>query len=165
MRVYALYCRNKWVLGIVMFEVVAGLFLACVSGPLKNRDTSISFYFFCSSFSLDYCLKIPAAQQWRRDSEPPLLVFSGPSLRSMGVDCSTIDLIRAHCKHAFHQVVKVFSVLMPLLSAQQVAMAFSGLLVLDFTVFVLTIARSIRLWKRSEPFLHHLFIDGAFAIS
>lgn len=41
-------------------------------------------------------------------------------------------------------------------------MAYSGLLVVDFTVFVLTIARSIRLWTRSEPFLHRVFIDGAF---
>jgi len=41
-----------------------------------------------------------------------------------------------------------------------VAMAYSGLLVVDFTVFVLTIARSIRLWTRSEPFLHRVFVDG-----
>jgi len=41
-------------------------------------------------------------------------------------------------------------------------MAYSGLLVVDLTVFVLTIARSIRLWTRSEPFLHRVFIDGAF---
>jgi hypothetical protein len=41
-------------------------------------------------------------------------------------------------------------------------MAFSGLLVFDFTVFILTITRSFRLWNRREPFLHRLFIDGAF---
>jgi hypothetical protein len=41
------------------------------------------------------------------------------------------------------------------------AMAFSGLLVFDFTVFLLTMGRSIKLWTRTEPFLHRLFIDGA----
>ena len=41
-------------------------------------------------------------------------------------------------------------------------MAFSGLLVIDFTVFVLTMARSIKLWTHNEPFLKLLFIDGAF---
>jgi hypothetical protein len=41
--------------------------------------------------------------------------------------------------------------------------AFAGLLIFDFTVFVLTIARSIKLWTHSdkEPFLKRLFIDGA----
>jgi hypothetical protein len=39
---------------------------------------------------------------------------------------------------------------------------FSCLLVFDFTVFVLTMARSIKLWKqKKEPFLRRLFIDGA----
>lgn len=42
------------------------------------------------------------------------------------------------------------------------AVAFLGLLIVDLTVFVLTIARSIRLWTRREPFLCRLFIDGAF---
>lgn len=41
-------------------------------------------------------------------------------------------------------------------------MAYSGLLVVDFTVFVLTIARSIRLWTHSEPFLYRILFDGAF---
>jgi hypothetical protein len=41
-------------------------------------------------------------------------------------------------------------------------MAFSGFLVIDLTIFVLTIACSIRLWTRKEPFLHRLLIDGAF---
>jgi hypothetical protein len=40
--------------------------------------------------------------------------------------------------------------------------AFSGLLIFDFTVFVLTMARSIKLWMHKEPFLKRLFIDGAF---
>jgi len=40
------------------------------------------------------------------------------------------------------------------------AVAFSGLLVFDLTVFVLTMARSITLWTRKEPFLHRLFLDG-----
>lgn len=40
--------------------------------------------------------------------------------------------------------------------------AFSGLLIFDFTVFVLTMARSIKLWTHKEPFLKRLFIDGAF---
>jgi len=40
--------------------------------------------------------------------------------------------------------------------------AFSSLLVFDFTVFVLTMARSIKLWTHNEPFLKRLFIDGAF---
>jgi len=39
-------------------------------------------------------------------------------------------------------------------------MAFSGLLVFDLTVFVLTIARSVRLWTRREPFLHRILFDG-----
>ncbi|KAF8500192.1 hypothetical protein F5888DRAFT_1632981 [Russula emetica] len=38
--------------------------------------------------------------------------------------------------------------------------AFSGLLVFDFTVFVLTMARSIKLWTHKEPFLKRIFIDG-----
>ncbi|KAI0249766.1 hypothetical protein BJV78DRAFT_1155583 [Lactifluus subvellereus] len=41
------------------------------------------------------------------------------------------------------------------------AVAFSGLLVVDFTVFVLFMGRSIKLWTRKEPFLHRLFIDGS----
>lgn len=40
-------------------------------------------------------------------------------------------------------------------------MAFSCLLVFDLTVFVLTLARSIKLWTHKEPFLKLLFIDGA----
>jgi hypothetical protein len=40
--------------------------------------------------------------------------------------------------------------------------AFSGLLVFDFTIFVLTMARSIKLRTHKEPFLKRLFIDGAF---
>jgi len=39
---------------------------------------------------------------------------------------------------------------------------FSGLLVFDFTVFILTVARSLRLWNNREPFLRRLFIDGPF---
>ncbi|KAI0284581.1 hypothetical protein BGY98DRAFT_523784 [Russula aff. rugulosa BPL654] len=38
--------------------------------------------------------------------------------------------------------------------------AFSGLLVFDLTVFVLTMARSIKLWTHKEPFLKRIFIDG-----
>jgi hypothetical protein len=51
--------------------------------------------------------------------------------------------------------------MLPLL-AHLVAVAYMGLLIVDFTVFVLTIARSVRLRTHSEPFLHRLFIDGAF---
>jgi hypothetical protein len=51
---------------------------------------------------------------------------------------------------------------MLLLSAQQVAVAFSAFLIIDFTVLVLTIARSIHFRTRRETFLHRLFIDGAF---
>ncbi|KAI0264628.1 hypothetical protein BC834DRAFT_970581 [Gloeopeniophorella convolvens] len=40
------------------------------------------------------------------------------------------------------------------------AFAFVGLLVFDFTVFVLTVWRSIRLRTHNEPFLDRLFIDG-----
>ena len=39
MRVYAFYCRNKWVLGIVMFEVIAFLSIGCVSATLENTGT------------------------------------------------------------------------------------------------------------------------------
>jgi hypothetical protein len=42
----------------------------------------------------------------------------------------------------------------------ETAIAYSGLLVVDFTVFVLTISRSIKLRSSKEPFLHRLFIDG-----
>ncbi len=35
MRVYALYCRNKWVLGVVLLELVAAIFIACVSSALE----------------------------------------------------------------------------------------------------------------------------------
>jgi len=38
--------------------------------------------------------------------------------------------------------------------------AFSGLLVFDFTVFILTMTRSIKLRTHKEPFLKRLFIDG-----
>jgi hypothetical protein len=31
MRVYALYFRNKWILYLVAFEMVAGISIACVS--------------------------------------------------------------------------------------------------------------------------------------
>jgi hypothetical protein len=48
------------------------------------------------------------------------------------------------------------------LSAHVVAVAYMGLLIVDFTVFILTIARSVRLWTHREPFLQRLFIDGAF---
>jgi len=41
-----------------------------------------------------------------------------------------------------------------------VAVAFSGLLLFDFTIFILTMARSFHLWNRREPFIHRLFIDG-----
>jgi len=41
-----------------------------------------------------------------------------------------------------------------------VAVAFSGLLLFDFTIFILTIYRSFRLWNRREPFLHRFFLDG-----
>ena len=42
MRVYALYCRNKWVLGVVLIETVAVIFLACVSSALEGSDTFTS---------------------------------------------------------------------------------------------------------------------------
>ncbi|KAI9508242.1 hypothetical protein F5148DRAFT_932007 [Russula earlei] len=45
-------------------------------------------------------------------------------------------------------------------TAQLKAVAFSGLLVFDFTVFVLTVASSIRIWTRREPFIHRLVMDG-----
>jgi hypothetical protein len=44
--------------------------------------------------------------------------------------------------------------------SDQTAAAFAGLLVLDFTVFTLSTYRSIKLGRRSEPFLHRLFVDG-----
>jgi hypothetical protein len=37
MRVYALYFRNKWVLGIVVFEFVGGTLVACVSASIDDR--------------------------------------------------------------------------------------------------------------------------------
>jgi hypothetical protein len=42
MRVYALYCRNKWVLSAVLLEAVAAIFLACVSAALEGSDTFMS---------------------------------------------------------------------------------------------------------------------------
>ncbi len=42
MRVYALYCRNKWVLGVVLLETVVVIFLACVSAALEGSDTLTS---------------------------------------------------------------------------------------------------------------------------
>ena len=41
MRVYALYCRNKWVLSVVLLEAVAAIFIACVSATLEGSDTCI----------------------------------------------------------------------------------------------------------------------------
>jgi len=98
MRVYALYCRNKWVLAVVMFEIIAGTLLACWS----------------------------------------LTRLSLPGLGGTHTETQRSD------------------------PRSIIALAYSGLLVVDFTVFVLTIARSIRLWTRtgSEPLLHRLFIDG-----
>jgi len=97
MRVYALYCRNKWVLSVVLVELGAAIFIAC------------------------WCLTriVPGNSA----------AVAAPS--------------RAHFRAE--------------------AKAFSGLLVLDFTVFVLTIARSIRLWTRQgrqEPFLKRIFFDS-----
>jgi len=40
------------------------------------------------------------------------------------------------------------------------AAAFSCLLVFDLTVFILTVARSIKLWSRKEPFLRRVLMDG-----
>jgi len=42
------------------------------------------------------------------------------------------------------------------------AAAFSGLLIFDLTIFILTVARSIKLWSRSrkEPFIHRVLVDG-----
>jgi len=94
MRVYALYCRNKWVLSVVLLEAVAAIFVACWS-----------------------------------------LIRIVP-----GNSAAVAALSRPH------------------LRAQ--AIAFSGLLVFDFTVFVLTIARSLRLWTRREPLLHRIIFDG-----
>ena len=53
MRVYALYCRNKWVLGVVLLEAVAGIFIACVSAALEGSDTCIIDWHinFCSGVS------------------------------------------------------------------------------------------------------------------
>jgi len=92
MRVYALYCRNKWVLWFVVLEVAAGAVVAC----------------------------------WAIIK----MVFSGTIYRYTPE--------RSHL----------------------LAVAFSGLLVVDFTVFILTMGRSIKLWTRKEPFLHRLFVDG-----
>jgi hypothetical protein len=38
MRVYALYDRNKWILSVVMLEIVAGTLVACVSAALGDSD-------------------------------------------------------------------------------------------------------------------------------
>ncbi|KAH9962158.1 hypothetical protein BC827DRAFT_1130788, partial [Russula dissimulans] len=46
-----------------------------------------------------------------------------------------------------------------------VTAAFSCLLVFDLTVFILTLARSIKLWSRKEPFLHRVLTDGTFLAS
>jgi hypothetical protein len=42
MRVYALYMRNKWVLGILVFEIAAAEALGCVSA--SSYDKTVSFY-------------------------------------------------------------------------------------------------------------------------
>jgi len=94
MRVYALYCRNKWVLSVVLLETMAAIFLACWS----------------------FTRIVPG-------NSAAVAAPSRPHLRAE-------------------------------------ATAFSGLLVFDFTIFVLTIARSLRLWTRREPFLHRIFFDG-----
>jgi hypothetical protein len=94
MRVYALYCRNKWVLSVVLLEAIAGIFLAC----------------WC------FTRIVP-------ENSAAIAALSRPYNRAE-------------------------------------AMAFSGLLVFDFTVFVLTIARSLRLWRHREPFLHRIIFDG-----
>jgi hypothetical protein len=53
MRVYALYCRNKWVLGVVLLEAVAAIFIACVSAALEGSDACIIDWHvnFCSGVS------------------------------------------------------------------------------------------------------------------
>lgn len=37
MRVYALYFRNRWVLGIVVLEFTGGILVACVSAVVDDR--------------------------------------------------------------------------------------------------------------------------------
>ena len=53
MRVYALYSRNKWVLGVVSLELGAAIFIACVSSALEGSDTYIIDLHlnFCSGVS------------------------------------------------------------------------------------------------------------------
>ena len=40
MRVYALYLRNKWILGILIFEIVAAEAIGCVSASLYDKTVS-----------------------------------------------------------------------------------------------------------------------------
>lgn len=53
MRVYALYFRNRWILGIVVFEFIGGISLACVSTAVD--DQNCLHINFCSGPSLDCC--------------------------------------------------------------------------------------------------------------
>jgi len=93
MRVYAMYYCNKWVLCVVVSELIAAICIAC----------------------------------WSLSRLMP------------GVNMTETQS-RAYFRAE--------------------AVAFSGFLVIDFTIFVLTIACSIRLWTRKEPFLHRVLIDG-----
>jgi len=91
MRVYAIYCRSRWILFVVTLEFIAAFVTAC--------------------WILTKFLSGLAARNTERRA------------RLQGV-------------------------------------AFSALLIFDFTVFVLTMARSIKLWTHKEPFIHRIFIDG-----
>jgi hypothetical protein len=99
MRVYALYYRNKWILSVVMLEVVAGTLVACVSAALgTQRYLHVNS---CSGVSHEYCIE-RATKIRHRDSESPHPpAFQDPAPEPYSFTSSVVAM-----SHSFHEVVK-----------------------------------------------------------
>jgi len=94
MRVYALYCRNKWVLSVVLLEVIAAIFLACVSSTLEGSDTFMSI-------SVVESRPWNSAWKFRRGSSTVTVSNPLPLAYQDSASRLNIDIISPHCKQAY----------------------------------------------------------------
>ena len=87
MRVYALYYRNKWVLGVVVFEAAGAISVACVSSALYIPNT-------CMFISVVDSHPTSTWRGHRRnfDTVSPLLSGTAPSLRAITIDVQKLML-------------------------------------------------------------------------
>jgi len=69
MRVYALYCRNKWVLSVVLLEAVAAIFIACVSSSLEGSGTFMS---------ISVVESLPWYSAWKFRGDSSIVTVSNP---------------------------------------------------------------------------------------